>query len=75
MVSYQFMVCLKRNLHGKQIRRYTKWTPPQGLSFPPAKARKAAEQAADAWMIDVVTLCSFIEQLLFLGNTHILPCG
>ena len=46
-VSYRFVVCLGRDAQRKQIRRFTTWTPPQGLT--PAKARKAAERAADAW--------------------------
>ncbi len=47
VVSYRFTVCLERDHMGKQVRRYTTWTPPEGLT--PPKARKAAERAADAW--------------------------
>ena len=47
ILSYQFTVCLGRDVQGKQIRRYSTWTPPEGLT--PAKAKKAAERAADAW--------------------------
>ena len=47
VVSYRFTTCLERDAQGKQIRRYTTWTPPEGLT--PAKAKKAAERAADAW--------------------------
>ena len=47
IVSYQFACCLGRDANGKQIRRYNTWIPPEGLS--PAKAKKAAERAADAW--------------------------
>ena len=47
LVSFRFTVCMERTAQGKQIRRYTTWTPPEGLT--PAKARKAAERAADAW--------------------------
>ena len=36
-----------RDANNKQIRRYTTWDIPEGLT--PAKARKAAERAADAW--------------------------
>jgi len=50
-VSYRFTVCLERNVHGKQIRRYTTWTPPDGLTL--SKAKKAAERAADAWEQEV----------------------
>ena len=47
VISYQFTCCLGRDAHGKQIRRYGTWFPPEGLSC--SKARKAAEQAAEAW--------------------------
>ena len=47
IISYRFTLCLERDAQGKQIRRYTTWTPPEGLT--PAKAKKAAERAADAW--------------------------
>lgn len=46
-ISYRFIVCLERDVRGKQIRRYSTWVPPEGLT--PAKARKAAERAADEW--------------------------
>ena len=46
-VSFRFTVCLERDIRGKQIRRYTTWTPPEGLT--PSKAKKAAERAADLW--------------------------
>ena len=47
LVSYRFTVCLGRDANNKQIRRYTTWEAPEGLT--PAKAKKAAERAADAW--------------------------
>ena len=47
LVSYRFTVCLGRDANNKQIRRYTTWEVPEGLT--PAKAKKAAERAADAW--------------------------
>lgn len=50
-VSYRFTVCLGRDIRGKQIREYTTWKPDEGLT--PAKARKAAERAADAWEQEV----------------------
>ena len=46
-VSYRFTVCLERNAQGKQVRKYTTWTPPEGLT--PAKAKRAAERAAEEW--------------------------
>jgi len=51
VVSYRFITCLERDEQGKQVRRYTTWTPPQELT--PAKARKAAERAADLWEQEV----------------------
>ena len=50
-VSYRFTVCLERDIRGKQIREYTTWKPDDGLT--PAKAKKAAERAADAWEQEV----------------------
>ncbi len=47
VVSYKFVVCLGRDVQGKQIRKTTTWTPPEGLT--PAKAKKAAEAAAAVW--------------------------
>ncbi len=46
-ISYRFIACMERDMRGKQIRKYTTWTPPAGLTA--AKAKKAAERAADAW--------------------------
>lgn len=51
VVSYRFTVCLERDHLGKQVRKYTTWTPPDGLT--PTKARKAAERAADDWEMEV----------------------
>lgn len=47
VVSYRFTVCLGRDANNKQIRRYTTWEVPEGLTA--AKAKKAAERAADVW--------------------------
>ena len=47
IISFRFIVCLERDVRGKQIRKYTTWTPPEGMTA--AKAKKAAERAADAW--------------------------
>lgn len=46
VISFRFTVCLERDVRGKQIRKYTTWTAPADLT--PAKARKAAERAADS---------------------------
>lgn len=51
VISFRFIVCLERDVRGKQIRKYTTWTAPADLT--PAKARKAAERAADAWEEEV----------------------
>jgi len=51
VVSYRFTACMERDVRGKQVRKYTTWTPSEGLT--PAKARKAAERAADAWEQEV----------------------
>lgn len=47
VISYRFTACMERDVRGRQIRKYTTWTPPAGLTA--AKAKKAAERAADAW--------------------------
>ena len=47
IISYRFTACMERDVRGRQIRKYTTWTPPAGLTA--AKAKKAAERAADAW--------------------------
>lgn len=47
IVSYRFTVCVDRDSNGKQVRKFTTWTPPEGLS--PSKAHRAAERAAEDW--------------------------
>lgn len=47
MISFSFTACLERDAQGKQVRRYTPWTPPEELT--PSRARKAAERTVDAW--------------------------
>lgn len=47
VISYRFTAYIGRDVNGKQIRKYTTWEIPEGLT--PAKARKAAERAADEW--------------------------
>lgn len=47
VVSYRFTACIERDFRGKQVRKYTTWTPPEGLT--PSKARRLAERAADEW--------------------------
>ena len=43
-VSYRFTACMERDVRGKQVRKYTTWTPPEGLIT--AKAKKASVSAA-----------------------------
>lgn len=47
VTSYRFTACLGWNANDKQIRKYKTWEIPGGLT--PAKAKKAAERAADVW--------------------------
>lgn len=47
LCSYKFKACVGRNVRGKQVFRCVTWHIPDHLS--PAKARKAAEKAADVW--------------------------
>ena len=52
IVSYRFTVCLGRDCNGKQIRKYTTWPIPPDTST--AKAKKAAERAADIWEQELI---------------------
>ncbi len=47
VVSYRFIACLGRDKQGKQIRKYTTWTPPKGMRQ--TKAAKEAEKQAELW--------------------------
>ena len=51
IISFRFTACLERDAEGKQVRRYTTWEAPAGLS--PSKMKKAAERAADDWEQEV----------------------
>ena len=31
VISYRFIACMERDVRGKQIRKYTTWTPPEGM--------------------------------------------
>ena len=68
VVSYRFTACMERDVRGKQVRKYTTWTPPEGLT--PAKAKKAAERAADAWEQEVKAEYQKEKEL---GNAYRLP--
>lgn len=68
VISFRFIVCLERDVRGKQIRKYTTWTAPADLT--PAKARKAAERAADAWEEEVK---AEYQKQKKLGSAYRLP--
>ena len=68
VVSYRFTACMERDVRGKQVRKYTTWSPPEGLT--PAKAKKAAERAADAWEQEVKAEYQKEKEL---GNAYRLP--
>ena len=70
-VSYRFTVCLERDAQGKQIRRYTTWTPPDGLTA--AKAKKAAERAADTWEQEVKAEYQKEKEAAASGQSYALP--
>lgn len=71
IISYRFTLCLERDAQGKQIRRYTTWTPPEGLT--PAKAKKAAERAADAWEDETRRAYQEEQKALACGAAYHLP--
>lgn len=71
IISYSFTVCLARDANGKQVRRFTTWTPPEGLA--PTKAKKAAERAADAWEQEVRTEYEKEQQAIAEGRIYMLP--
>ena len=70
-VSFRFIVCLERDTQGKQIRRYTTWTPDKGLT--PAKARKAAERAADTWESEVKAEYQKEKEAAARGQAYAIP--
>ena len=47
VVSYRFTSCLGKDENGKQIRKYTTWKIPKGVS--PSKAKRMAEKEAEKW--------------------------
>lgn len=66
-VSYRFTVCLERDAQGKQVRKYTTWTPPEGLT--PAKAKRAAERAAEESVFSAYGNIKQHGQCIFLCHT------
>ena len=71
VVSYVFTASLGRDASGKQIRKYLSWIPPEGLT--PAKARKAAERAADAWEQEVIQKYQEEQKAAVCGAAYNLP--
>lgn len=70
-VSFRFTACLERDIRGKQIRRYTTWTAPEGLT--PSKARKAAERAADAWEEEIKAEYQKEKEAAASGQAYAIP--
>ena len=70
-ISFRFTTCLERNAQGKQVRRYTTWTPPEGLT--PSRARKAAERAADAWEDEIKAAYQKEKEAKAQGRAYTLP--
>lgn len=71
IVSFRFISCLERDASGKQVRRYTTWTPPEGLA--PTKARKAADRAAEAWENEVRAEYQKEKEAKAQGRAYMLP--
>ncbi len=69
--SFSFTACLERDAQGKQVRRYTTWIPPEGLT--PSRARKAAERAADAWENEIKAEYQKEKEAKALGRAYMLP--
>ena len=70
-VSFRFTACLERDAQGRQVRRYTTWTAPEGIT--PSKARKAAERAADAWEEEVKAEYQKEKEAIAKGQTYSIP--
>lgn len=70
-ISFRFTACLERDAQGKQVRRYTTWEVPDGLT--PAKAKKAAERAADAWEEEVRAEYQKEKEAKAQGRAYMLP--
>ena len=71
VIAYRFVVCLGRDEQKKQIRRVNIWTPPSGLT--PAKAKKAAERAADAWEQEIRAEYQKEQEAMANGQAYALP--
>ncbi len=71
LVSFRFTACLERDARGKQIRKYTTWTPDPSLT--PARARKAAERAALDWEQEVKAEYQKEKEAKAAGRSYALP--
>lgn len=71
IVSYRFTVCLGRDCNGKQIRKYTTWPIPPDTST--AKAKKAAERAADIWEQELISEYHKKLEAESAGKTYQIP--
>ena len=71
LCSYKFKACVGRNVRGKQVFRCTTWHIPENLS--PAKARKAAEKAADQWEETVRQEFEAEQQARQMGMAYHIP--
>lgn len=69
--AFRFTACIGREADGKQIRRFTTWTSEEGLT--PAKARKAAERAADVWEQEVRGEYQKEKEAAASGKVYALP--
>ena len=69
--AFRFTACVGRDANNKQIRRFTTWTPPEGMT--PAKARKAASRAADAWEQEVKAEYEKQKAAEQSGQTYTIP--
>ena len=70
-VSFRFTICLERDAQGKQVRKYTTWTPPEGLT--PAKAKRAAEKAAEQWEQETRAEYQKEQEAIANGRVYQLP--
>ncbi len=70
-VSFRFTIFLERDAQGKQVRKYTTWTPPEGLTH--AKAKRAAEKAAEQWEQETRAEYQKEQEAIANGRVYQLP--
>lgn len=71
VISYRFTACMERDARGKQMRKYFTWPVPDGMT--PAKAKKTAERAADAWEEEIRKEYQEEKKALACGAAYNLP--